>query len=60
MTICPNCGKEVVKPSRVLKNHCFTINAYECTECHHNFKITTNESDYVQLNVDLYSKLMLR
>lgn len=47
MTHCPICGKEVIKPSRVLKNHCFTIEAYDCRKCHHNFKVTVNESVYL-------------
>jgi len=47
MTHCPSCGKEVIKPSRVLKNYCFTIEAYDCRKCHHNFRVTVNESNYL-------------
>ena len=47
MAHCPNCGREVFKPSRVLKNHYFAIEAYECQKCNHNFKVTINESDYM-------------
>ncbi len=47
MTHCPSCGKEVNKPSRVLKNHCFTIEAFHCGKCHHYFTVTNNESDYI-------------
>jgi len=40
MAKCPNCGKEVDKPSRILKNHVFSIEAYSCDECNNEFKIT--------------------
>jgi len=48
MTHCPSCGKEVSKPSRELKNHSFTIQAYSCEKCHHNFKVTVNQSEYLE------------
>lgn len=47
MTHCPNCGKLVDKPSRVVTNYCFTIEAYFCGKCHHSFKVTNNESKYL-------------
>lgn len=47
MTHCPSCGKVVEKPSSVLKNQCFTIEAYNCRKCHHNFKVTKNQSMYI-------------
>jgi len=40
MAKCPICGKEVDKPSKILKNHVFTIEAYSCIGCNHNFKVT--------------------
>jgi hypothetical protein len=40
MVKCPNCGAEVAKPVRALKNHAFTIEAYECSSCHTKFKVT--------------------
>jgi transposase-like protein len=46
MAHCPSCGKEVNKPSRELKNYCFIIQAYYCKECHHDFKVTINQSIY--------------
>lgn len=58
MTHCPSCGKEVIKPSRVLKNYCFTIEAYDCRKCHHNFRVTVNESNYLHnSNIDYKPKL---
>lgn len=47
MAHCPICGKEVNKPSRVLKNYSFTIQAYDCGKCHHHFIVTINASDYM-------------
>jgi hypothetical protein len=47
MAHCPSCGKEVNKPSRVQKNYSFTIQAYDCGKCHHNFKVTLNQSWYI-------------
>jgi predicted RNA-binding Zn-ribbon protein involved in translation (DUF1610 family) len=47
MAHCPNCGKEVDRPSRVLKNYSFTIEAYNCKKCHTNFKVTINHSLYM-------------
>jgi transposase-like protein len=47
MVHCPNCGKEVEKPARELKNHSFTIQSYICEKCHHNFKVTINQSIYM-------------
>jgi transposase-like protein len=47
MAHCPNCGKEVEKPSRELKNYSFIIQAYNCEKCHHNFKVTINQSFYI-------------
>jgi len=44
MVHCPSCGKEVNKPLRELKNYSFTIQAYNCEKCHHNFKVTINHS----------------
>lgn len=40
MAKCPNCGNDVPKPARVLKNHAFTIEAYECSKCGYKFKVT--------------------
>jgi hypothetical protein len=47
MVHCPSCGKEVSKPASVLKNQCFTIEAYNCGKCHHNFKVTINQALYI-------------
>ncbi len=47
MAHCPSCGKKVDKPSRVLENYCFTIEAYNCEKCHHSFKVTINHSKYL-------------
>jgi len=47
MAHCPSCGKELNKPCKVLKNHCFTLEAYNCDKCHHHFRVTINESDYI-------------
>lgn len=47
MAHCPSCGKIVDKPSSILKNQCFTIEAYECGRCHHNFKVSVNKSLYI-------------
>ena len=47
MTHCPNCAKEINKPSRVLTKYSFTVEYYNCKKCHHNFKVTTNRSKYV-------------
>jgi hypothetical protein len=47
MVRCPSCGRVVTKPFKVLKNQCFTIEAYSCGKCHHNFKVTVNQSDYL-------------
>ena len=51
MVHCPNCGKEVGKPSRVLTNQSFTIQAYNCGKCHHYFKVTINHSMYNNLEI---------
>jgi predicted RNA-binding Zn-ribbon protein involved in translation (DUF1610 family) len=40
MTTCPNCGTEVPKPDKMLKNHAFKIESYTCKNCHFKFKIT--------------------
>lgn len=48
MVHCPSCGKEIQKPIRSLTNQCFTIQAYDCGKCHHNFKVTINHSKYVE------------
>lgn len=41
-TKCPKCNNSIaVKPTRVLKNQVFTIEAYECDRCHSKFKVTT-------------------
>ena len=42
MAKCPICGKEVYTPSKFLKNHYFTIEAYSCDECNNDFKITSS------------------
>lgn len=47
MAHCPSCGKEVNKPSNILKNHCLTVKVYDCRKCHHNFKVTINQSEYM-------------
>jgi hypothetical protein len=44
---CHSCGKEVEKPSRILKNYSFTIQAFNCEKCHHNFKVKINQSEYI-------------
>ena len=49
MVHCPNCGKEVEKPSRELKNHSFTIQAYDCKKCHNHFNVTVNHLFYVDV-----------
>jgi transposase-like protein len=53
MAHCPNCGKEVRLPSRVTNNYSFTIEAYNCKSCHHNFKIKINESAYLYNEANL-------
>jgi transposase-like protein len=53
MVHCPSCGKEVEKPSRTLTNYSFTIEAYNCKKCHHNFKITINHSMYNNLEISV-------
>jgi predicted RNA-binding Zn-ribbon protein involved in translation (DUF1610 family) len=40
MAKCPNCGTEVSKPERAFKNRFFHVEAYNCTNCGHNFKFT--------------------
>ena len=40
MAVCPNCGEEIEKPSKVLKNHYFSIEGYSCSKCHLIFKKT--------------------
>jgi transposase-like protein len=47
MAHCPSCGKEIGKPSRELKNYSFTIQAFYCEKCHHDFKVTINQSVYM-------------
>ena len=47
MAHCPSCGKEAHKPSKELKNCSFTIQDYNCKKCHHNFKVTINQSMYI-------------
>jgi len=47
MVHCPNSGKEISKPSKELKNNSFTIQAYNCEKCHHNFKVTINQAEYL-------------
>lgn len=47
MAHCPSCGKIVDKPSRVLKNQCFIIEAYDCGKCHHHFNVTVNQANYI-------------
>jgi transposase-like protein len=44
MAHCPSCGKEIDKPSKALTNYNFTIEYFNCKKCHHNFKVTTNQS----------------
>ena len=41
---CPSCGKENDKPSTELKSYFFTIQDYNCRKCHHNFRVTVNQS----------------
>jgi len=48
MVHCPSCGKEVNKPTRGLKNQNFIIQMYDCGKCHHNFKVTINNSKYLE------------
>jgi transcription elongation factor Elf1 len=50
MAHCPNCGKEVNKPSRVIKNYSFTIQVFNCGHCGHNFRVTINESSYMLID----------
>ncbi len=40
MAKCPNCGKELSKPNKSLKNKFFHIEAYTCDGCGTNFKVT--------------------
>jgi uncharacterized Zn finger protein len=42
MAKCPNCGKEVAKPSRKIENSCFCIAAYTCNNCGTCFKEIRN------------------
>ena len=35
---CPNCGKEIKKPARILSNHFFILEAYVCDCCHKHFR----------------------
>lgn len=39
MAHCPSCGTEIDKPSKVLKNHVFRIEGYDCDNCNSKFKI---------------------
>ncbi|MCW3982681.1 MAG: hypothetical protein NWE96_01640 [Candidatus Bathyarchaeota archaeon] len=41
MAACPNCGEEVEKPSKVLKNRFFSVERYNCEKCHFMFKKTS-------------------
>lgn len=37
---CPRCSNELdVKPTKILENNVFTIEAYECDKCHNKFKV---------------------
>jgi len=38
---CPNCGKEIAKPERFLKNKVFNIEAYTCDGCGERFKVAS-------------------
>jgi predicted RNA-binding Zn-ribbon protein involved in translation (DUF1610 family) len=40
MAACPNCGEEIKKPAKVLKNQFFSIEGYNCNKCHLMFKQT--------------------
>ena len=41
MVSCPNCGEDVEKPKKSLKNQVFNIEAYSCKSCKKNFKVIT-------------------
>ncbi len=38
MAKCPNCGAEVAKPDKALKNQVFNIEGYTCKNCKNQFK----------------------
>ncbi|HUK84326.1 MAG TPA: hypothetical protein VLU95_00540 [Candidatus Acidoferrum sp.] len=42
MIKCPNCGNEISKPEKTLKNCVFQIEAYTCNACGKSFKVTTD------------------
>ena len=38
---CPKCHNRIVaRPTKILSNSTFTIEAYECDRCHNKFKVT--------------------
>ncbi len=49
MVKCPHCDNEVNKPSKELKNHIFTLQAYNCNNCHNNFKVSIDEAKYTYI-----------
>lgn len=57
MVHCPSCGKEVKKPSREAKNYCLTFQDYNCKKCHHSFRVSVNESDYINSEAKFRLKL---
>jgi len=40
MAKCPNCGREVSKPEKVLRNCMFAVEGYMCPDCQTCFKVT--------------------
>jgi len=46
MAHCPNCGKEVTKPSNTIENFSFNIQTYYCNKCHKSFKVGIYQSAY--------------
>jgi transposase-like protein len=37
---CPNCGKELEVPTKILENHVFCIESYKCDKCGTSFNVT--------------------
>ena len=47
MVKCPNCGKELNRPARALRNSYFQIEAYNCDACGNQFKEARERNEFL-------------